>query len=258
MRGCAAEVMISTFTWHAQAQHKGSLFVPAESYQLFQPCLSSLHQIHPALSTRGFSATDLCTSEAKKASNQTSCILCSGLCGIDMKATPVFLHAGCFHSPPSREPRTAQHGESLLVASRFLIIIPHLGSWIQPRMHMSREARRERERERERERTRGKEREGEMGRGRWNFHEAQGWCGQPQWKCKDWTFLQDWGRVDASRDSRGARGWGEGEAGEGLGESGSGNSLWMWGGMKRTGFIAGILISALLFFSHPLVLFTPL
>lgn len=27
--------------------------------------------------------------------------------------------------------------------------------------------------------------------------------------------------------------------------------------MKRTGFIAGILISALLFFSHPLVLFTP-
>ena len=66
VRGCATEVMISTFTWHAQARHKGSLFVPAESYQLFQPCLSSLHQIHPALSTRGSSATDLCTSEAKR------------------------------------------------------------------------------------------------------------------------------------------------------------------------------------------------
>lgn len=92
-----------------------------------------------------------------------------------------------------------------------------------------------------------------MGRGRLKFHEAQGWCGQPQWKCKDWTFLLDCGRGDESKDSR-----------EVLEKGGWGVQVRGWGSQrmkiapghdkkKKKGLIIGILIP--LFLSVPTFLY---
>lgn len=98
---CTTEVYGNTYIRLACTGILQSLFVSAKSNLLFQPCLLSIHQIHAAPSTRGIFPKDLRTSEAKKAPNQTSCIPRFGQCGIDMKAAPAFLHAGCFHSPSS-------------------------------------------------------------------------------------------------------------------------------------------------------------
>lgn len=76
---------------------------------------------------------------------------------------------------PRAEPQSSQpqHGKSLLGAWRFSSSFLTWGAGVSRGCMCDRG-----------------EKEREV-RGRWNFHEAAVRCRQPQWKCKDWTFLQD-------------------------------------------------------------------
>lgn len=81
---------------------------------------------------------------------------------------------------------------------------------------------RERKKTREKERGVGKEREKRGGSDE-TFMRRSGWCGQVQWKCKDWTFLQDCGWGDGDKDSHE-------RLGEEVGESGRGDCPKIWRG----------------------------
>lgn len=132
---------------------------------------------------------------------------------------------------PQAKFHTAQHGKPLLDISHFLIIIPHLGSCIQPWMHTWQERERgARDRKRKRDETFMTRRVG-VG----NHNENSKVNFSP-------------GLSDESKDSLERCEGGE----EGLGESVSEDSPWMWW-RKKTEFIAGLLIPLFLFSIPPLI-----
>lgn len=85
---------------------------------------------------------------SKRASHQTSCIPGFRLCGKDMKATPVYIHTGCFHSPRSRP----ANRPAWQISAGCLVFSHHHSSpgesWMPPWMHMLRESKDEGGRER--------------------------------------------------------------------------------------------------------------
>lgn len=147
-----------------------------------------------------------------------------------MKAIPAFFHGGCCHSAPSKVP----HSPAWQTSAGYLAFSHHHSS--PGELHPAMDAYTTRKRTRS---ERQKEKE------RWNFHDTQGWCGQPQWKFKGELFSRT--LSDESKDSLERCEGGE----EGLGESVSEDSPWMWW-KKKTEFIAGLLIPLFLFSIPPL------